>query len=318
MNDVLRQKLAELVVRFGPRLGEDAKRCEALLRDMCGDVHKREICVLISAVREQVPSELVSSSNSLPKQILLGRLSKRMHDNLGIAEELSLWGVESWAMALGFIQADEITSLFRCPGCGATDKLRRCLVGTKATCRECQTKVLVSTDSTTFSVIDDGRHASHDPAIANLGATPCPDQDIPGNRPVSIMGQTIDLTYLSNRDPKNLKGTVTQVQEIDAIPRRANEEVETATGKFVVVFMDPENRGLRSEKVYEGHLKLRDQKGRFFDLAGHNVVQNAARQYFQRWSTFDSIQPGMTKPMVFVFDVARDAAGYCLEDTGIV
>ena len=48
MQDIVRIKLAELVGRFGLDLCNDARRCEALLRDLCGD-HKREINALVSA-----------------------------------------------------------------------------------------------------------------------------------------------------------------------------------------------------------------------------------------------------------------------------
>ena len=48
MQDIVRSKLAELVGRFGLDLCNDARRCEALLRDVCGE-HKREINALVAA-----------------------------------------------------------------------------------------------------------------------------------------------------------------------------------------------------------------------------------------------------------------------------
>jgi hypothetical protein len=105
-----RQVLAELVVRYGSSLSHDPRRCEALLRDMCGDQHKRQIFVLVSAVREQVPSDLISSAATSPIKVQLERLSKRMHDNLGITYDLANWGVESWALALGVLH-EPITDL---------------------------------------------------------------------------------------------------------------------------------------------------------------------------------------------------------------
>ena len=49
MNDGPRQTLRELVARYGRGLCSDARRCEGLLRDLCGG-HRREINILVSAL----------------------------------------------------------------------------------------------------------------------------------------------------------------------------------------------------------------------------------------------------------------------------
>jgi hypothetical protein len=51
INELPRQKLAKLARRFSLDLCNDPKRCEGLLRDVCGE-HKREILPLVSALRE--------------------------------------------------------------------------------------------------------------------------------------------------------------------------------------------------------------------------------------------------------------------------
>ncbi len=106
MNNVVRQKLAELVARFGRDLGNDPARCEGLLRDVCGS-HRAEIFVLSAAARDGVPGDLLNSSASVPKQLLLVRLTKRLHEHSALEEEIARWGVESWALALGVISAAE-------------------------------------------------------------------------------------------------------------------------------------------------------------------------------------------------------------------
>lgn len=58
MPDKARQKLIDLVARFGHELSEDPRRCEGLLRDVCFDQMK-EILVLIIAIREGIPPELL-------------------------------------------------------------------------------------------------------------------------------------------------------------------------------------------------------------------------------------------------------------------
>jgi len=160
-----RQVLAELVLRYGTGLSHDARRCDALLRDLCGgDQYKREIFALVSAVREQVPADLLNFSDGLPKEVLLNRLSKRTHDNLGITEELARWGVESWALALGIVQAEEVTFPFQCPACGTTGRIRSKLAGQKRRCPRCRVAIQVSDDCKTIRLIDASpQQAAHPP-----------------------------------------------------------------------------------------------------------------------------------------------------------
>ena len=93
MQDIVHDKLAELVGRFGLDLCNDARRCEALLRDVCNE-HKREINALVSAARDGVGSELRQSSAGVPKELIIARLTKRLHENFGLAEDLARWAVE--------------------------------------------------------------------------------------------------------------------------------------------------------------------------------------------------------------------------------
>jgi hypothetical protein len=106
VSQVARQKLIELVSRFGSGVCDDPRRCEALLRDVCGQ-EKREFFVLVSAARERVGAELLNSTAGIPAEALLARLTKRLHENLGLAEDLARWGVETWALALGVSSTKE-------------------------------------------------------------------------------------------------------------------------------------------------------------------------------------------------------------------
>jgi hypothetical protein len=100
VNDLPRQKLKELIETYGVALCDDPKRCEALLRDLSGEA-RREISVLVSALREGVASDLLSFYKSTPREVLLSRLTRQLHDSLALTEEAARWAVEAWAEALG-------------------------------------------------------------------------------------------------------------------------------------------------------------------------------------------------------------------------
>ncbi len=102
MNDIPRQKLQYIISQFGRVICDEPRRCEAMLRDLCPE-NKREINLLVGAAKERVAADLMTASDAVPKEILLARLTRRLYDNLGMAEEFAHWAVESWALALGVI-----------------------------------------------------------------------------------------------------------------------------------------------------------------------------------------------------------------------
>lgn len=110
MNDAPRRTLRELIASHGPGLCSDARRCEGLLRDLCGE-HRREINILVGALRERVPLDLLASRNSVPAGLLLTRLAKRLEAQLAMTEEASRWGVDSWALALGVVSDAELKEI---------------------------------------------------------------------------------------------------------------------------------------------------------------------------------------------------------------
>lgn len=114
--------------------------------------HKREIFILVSAAKECVPGELLGSSSGLPKEVLLSRLTKRMHENLGVAENLAQWAVESWALALGIVSPQDLRLPFKCPACGAMGRMPCRLAGQVVRCPKCQASVRISGDGKSFSL----------------------------------------------------------------------------------------------------------------------------------------------------------------------
>jgi hypothetical protein len=151
MNDLPRQKLAELVGRYGRDLSGDARRCEALLKDVCPN-HKREIFLLVSAVSESVTLDLLNCSDGLPKEAQLSRLTKRLNESTGVAENLARWAVESWAFALGFARGKDFRFPFQCPGCRATGDMPTRLAGRTVQCPKCKASLHISDDGRTISL----------------------------------------------------------------------------------------------------------------------------------------------------------------------
>lgn len=107
MNDAPRRTLRELIAARGPGLCSDARRCEGLLRDLRGE-HRREINILVGALRERVPLDLLAGRNSVPTELLLSRLAKRLEENLALTPEASRWAADSWALALGVVTDAEL------------------------------------------------------------------------------------------------------------------------------------------------------------------------------------------------------------------
>ncbi|MBI4864132.1 MAG: tetratricopeptide repeat protein [Candidatus Riflebacteria bacterium] len=100
MNDEVRRSLIDLIGRHGQNLATEPRRVEGLLRDYCG-TYKAEIAVLVGAVRERIPTDLLAGNGSLPPRMLTAQLTKRLQENLAVTDDAASWAVESWALALG-------------------------------------------------------------------------------------------------------------------------------------------------------------------------------------------------------------------------
>jgi parallel beta-helix repeat protein len=110
MNNLPRQKLLEIIARRGASITNDYRRCEGLLRDYCSS-YRREVAVLVSALKERVAKDLLASDKKLPHEVVLAKLAKRLQDNLAMEETAARWAVNSWGLALGFLSNAEIQVL---------------------------------------------------------------------------------------------------------------------------------------------------------------------------------------------------------------
>lgn len=102
LNEHPRQQLRLIITQYGQTVCHDAKRCEALLRDYCPE-HKRELNLLIAALKEGVPQQLLKASPHVGIEFTLKTLTAQLHDNLGTAEHFAYWAVETWALSLNVL-----------------------------------------------------------------------------------------------------------------------------------------------------------------------------------------------------------------------
>ena len=80
MNADPRETALELIAIHGPELCDEIARCESFLRDYCP--HDRgKVNVLINALKERVMADLLSRSCSMPVELLIGRLAKRLEEH---------------------------------------------------------------------------------------------------------------------------------------------------------------------------------------------------------------------------------------------
>jgi hypothetical protein len=102
MNEFPRKKLSELVNKYGRSICDDPHRCESLLRDLCSK-YKPEVNVLIGALKEGIPAQLLGAATNVPRELILAKLVTRLQASLAMTDEAARWAVESWAIALGMI-----------------------------------------------------------------------------------------------------------------------------------------------------------------------------------------------------------------------
>ena len=92
-----------MVARHGQQVVDDPRKVEGLLRDLCCN-ERPEANMLIAALKEGIPAEMLSSSQTgVPVTLTLSRMYSRLCTNMGMAGDAAAWAVETWALALGVI-----------------------------------------------------------------------------------------------------------------------------------------------------------------------------------------------------------------------
>jgi len=100
MNDLLREKLCDIVAAHGPGVADDPRQCAELLRQAApedGD----GVEALLRALQAHVPARLALLTEPLALAPLTSGLVRRLVEEQGLSEEAARWAVEAWAVALG-------------------------------------------------------------------------------------------------------------------------------------------------------------------------------------------------------------------------
>jgi hypothetical protein len=100
VDDLARQKLRDIVKTYGRGICEEPRRVKGLLLDHCGRC-RGEINVLMIALHENVPNELLKGTRSMPEEGVILKLTRRLEAGHYLTEEAAYWAVETWAWALG-------------------------------------------------------------------------------------------------------------------------------------------------------------------------------------------------------------------------
>ncbi len=99
-SDAVPGALKGLVDRFGTTLLGDAQRLRGLLADEMPHA-KKEISVLLLALEERVPQDLMRVHSGEPISSLSPRLARRLTDDKALSADAARWAVHAWAQGLG-------------------------------------------------------------------------------------------------------------------------------------------------------------------------------------------------------------------------
>ena len=99
MNTEVARHLKVFIEQYGKGIYVEPQSCRAHLMDRCG-TYKKEIHVLIGALENGIPGELISTRN-IPYETLKSRLTNKLCDELVLTEQIAGWGIDTWAYALG-------------------------------------------------------------------------------------------------------------------------------------------------------------------------------------------------------------------------
>ncbi|MEO8287250.1 MAG: hypothetical protein ABI670_12570 [Chloroflexota bacterium] len=141
------------------------------------------------------------------------------------------------------------------------------------------------------------------------GSVPAPPAATPPQQG-GIVGQVITVPDIGRKT--NFRLEVVDAKETTKIPATGFWKEATATGKFVAVKFRATNIGTEPGTPTGYYIRLKDSKGRTFDTTSDINASLVGAEYYGGKPLGTTVQPGLTETLVFVYDVAPDAAGYLL------
>ena len=112
MNKFVKRKLKKIIIKYGTSICEQPKRLKGLLNDLC-PASQQENFVLLTALSQNIVEDLLKLKSDQLYQIKAGKFKKKLIDNCGITKDLASWAVDSWAFALGIIDAQDSEELYK-------------------------------------------------------------------------------------------------------------------------------------------------------------------------------------------------------------
>jgi hypothetical protein len=109
MNDEPRDILIKLISKHEISSFQDSNQFHNILNDYFKGHFKKESRMLTESFKENIPNDLIAKKDSLPYEIISPQLVQRLV-NVGFASDLARWAVDSWALSLGVIKEDDLTS----------------------------------------------------------------------------------------------------------------------------------------------------------------------------------------------------------------
>jgi hypothetical protein len=100
----VREQLCALVSEQGIAVVEDRRRCRNLIRDYCTS-DRGAANILIAALDEDIPADLRKPDAARQLERPMESLRQRLKANRGQTDGAARWAVESWALALGSVDA---------------------------------------------------------------------------------------------------------------------------------------------------------------------------------------------------------------------
>src|SRR5262245_43033563 len=107
MNDLIREKLCDLIARRGLGLCATPERCKQSLAHICRH-HPSEEQILVSILELGMVYQILAQASEESWPGLADQLVERLRSERALDASAARWGVDAWALALGKISEEQI------------------------------------------------------------------------------------------------------------------------------------------------------------------------------------------------------------------